>query len=116
MPGYDGTGPNGEGPLTGGMRGYCNTSDAPDNTIRRPVPRAGFQRIGRGFGGGGGRGRGNRHWFYATGLPRWARWQQTAPEAGVSEVSEVSLLRQETEIIAKTLDAISKRIEQMLKS
>jgi len=23
MPGYDGTGPRGEGPMTGGGRGYC---------------------------------------------------------------------------------------------
>jgi hypothetical protein len=24
MPGFDGTGPNGMGPMTGGSRGYCN--------------------------------------------------------------------------------------------
>lgn len=24
MPGFDGTGPNGTGPMTGGGRGYCN--------------------------------------------------------------------------------------------
>jgi hypothetical protein len=25
MPGYDGTGPRGQGPMTGGVRGYCAT-------------------------------------------------------------------------------------------
>lgn len=31
MPGFDGTGPRGEGPMTGGARGYCAI----------PAPRAG---------------------------------------------------------------------------
>ncbi len=56
MPGFDRTGPEGKGPLTGGGFGYCGT----------PNRRAGFYGVGRGgapWGGGrghcfgGGRGR-----------------------------------------------------------
>lgn len=53
MPGIDGTGPRGYGPLTGGRRGYC-------------------------AGGGGypgGSGRGWRNQFRAMGLPGWQRAQ-----------------------------------------
>lgn len=54
MPGFDGTGPRGQGPLTGGGRGYC-TGAAPGPWGRR----------------GGGRGWRNR--YYATGLTGWQR-------------------------------------------
>ena len=52
MPGFNGTGPRGEGPMTGGGRGYCNTSDG--------APRSGgFYGRGRdGMPWGCGRGRG----------------------------------------------------------
>lgn len=53
MPGKDGTGPWGYGPLTGGRRGYC----------------AG------GGGNPGGGGRGWRNQFHATGLSGWQRAQ-----------------------------------------
>ena len=52
MPGRDGTGPLGQGPLTGGRRGFC-AGGAP-------------------FPGRGG-GRGWRNQFYATGLTGWER-------------------------------------------
>ena len=52
MPGRDGTGPTGCGPMTGGRRGFCG--DAP------PSP-------------GRGAGRGRRNQFYATGLAGWRR-------------------------------------------
>jgi Family of unknown function (DUF5320) len=52
MPGRDGTGPLGLGPLTGGRRGYC---------------------AGAVQGTGRGHGRGWRNQFYATGLTGWQR-------------------------------------------
>ena len=55
MPGRDGTGPMGYGPLTGGRRGSC-AGAAP-------------------FAGRGG-GRGPRNQFYATGLTGWQRAAQ----------------------------------------
>lgn len=75
MPGFDGTGPRGEGPMTGGARGPCNpASRAVGGAYRAPYPGTarsfrgvpatsrprwglrGFR--GRGFRGGAGRGRG----------------------------------------------------------
>jgi len=65
MPGLDGTGPRGEGPRTGGGRGFCPpnaTSTSPTSQVRYgrglgPCGRGlarGF-RGGRGYGGGWGR-------------------------------------------------------------
>jgi len=84
MPGFDGTGPGGMGPMTGGARGWCNPYAAARPGYRvgpgpyagplRPVyphpagvspvygtgrPRWGLRRGGRGRGWGG-RGRGWR--------------------------------------------------------
>ena len=52
MPGFDGTGPSGRGPITGGSRGYCNHGGS------YGVERSGSE---RGVGFGYGRGRGYRH-------------------------------------------------------
>ncbi len=63
MPGFDGTGPRGMGPMTGGGRGFCN----PYGPSYGMMPRygAGFGwpvwgGRGGGFGRGMGRGRGIR--------------------------------------------------------
>jgi len=67
MPGLDGTGPAGMGPLTGGARGWCN----PYTPYRYPAYRAyplvfGLGRprwgLGRGIFGWGLRGRGRGFW------------------------------------------------------
>ncbi len=83
MPGFDGTGPLGYGPMTGGGRGYCVTYLGPYDSrawvgwgIGRR--RAFFGGGGRGWFGRGG-GRGWRNWYYATGLPGWARAQYAYP-------------------------------------
>ncbi len=52
MPGRDGTGPMGYGPMTEGRRGFCGDA--------APSP-------------GRGAGRGRRNQFYATGLTGWQR-------------------------------------------
>jgi len=57
MPGRDGTGPMGCGPMTGGRRGFCGDASV--------------------FPGRGG-GRGRRNQFYATGLTGWQRAQADA--------------------------------------
>ena len=66
MPGGDGTGPSGTGPMTGRAAGDCAGYPAPGFTNSV---------LGRGFGrrGGRGGGYGHRNWFYATGLPGWMR-------------------------------------------
>ena len=53
MPRLDGTGPNGEGPLTGGGFGYCNNADD-GRAVRRNTGlglRRGYK-LGRGNGRG----------------------------------------------------------------
>jgi Family of unknown function (DUF5320) len=59
MPGRDGTGPMGYGPMTGGRRGFCAGA----------YPSA-----------GPGGGRGWRNQFYATGLTGWQRAAQDIPQ------------------------------------
>jgi hypothetical protein len=70
MPGRDGTGPMGYGPMTGGRRGFC-----------------GEAAISQGRGGG----RGRRNQFDATGSTGWQRAVQadartTAPPSAAPDV------------------------------
>ena len=65
MPGGDGTGPQGMGPMTGRAAGYCSGNPAPG--YANPMPGMGLGRgrggFGRGGGWGGGWGRGGgRGW------------------------------------------------------
>ena len=58
MPRFDGTGPNGMGPMTGRGRGSCNPSQAgfgPNTASGFGNPGAGY---GRGLGAGRGQGQG----------------------------------------------------------
>ena len=73
MPGFDGTGPAGMGPMTGGGRGFCSS----------PRPGMAAPSFMRGFTGPG-RGRGRRNWFYATGLPGWQRAASGFPAFGAT--------------------------------
>lgn len=74
MPFGDETGPEGLGPMTGRAAGYCASNPAPGYANPNP----GFGVFGRGSGRGNwsgrGRRRGWRNWFYATGIPGWARF------------------------------------------
>lgn len=88
MPGRDRSGPLGYGPGTGWGMGGC-------------MP-------GRGVFCRGGFGRGWRHWFYATGLPRWMRWG-TPP----SREQEVEMLQNEADLLKEQLDAINKRLDEL---
>lgn len=78
MPGFDGTGPRGMGPMTGGGRGFCNPY-SPLYYGTWPSYGAGFGRplrggrggwFGRGMGRGIGFGRGMGYpYAYGAGLP-----------------------------------------------
>jgi len=95
MPGFDGTGPRGQGPMTGGARGYC------------AMPVGGYYRrgIGRGMGRGGGRGW--RNWYYATGLTGWQRAMAPADEAEMLK-NEAEALRGQLEDIQNRISALEK--------
>ncbi|ODS40261.1 MAG: hypothetical protein A7315_09130 [Candidatus Altiarchaeales archaeon WOR_SM1_79] len=63
MPGFDGTGPRGLGPLTGGGRGFCSPGVSPA-PVYAQTPMVGqapvYPGVIRGMGFGRGRGMGRR--------------------------------------------------------
>ena len=116
MPGFDGTGPMGAGPMTGGARGYCNPSGR-----YYGVPRFGGGRgfrggFGRGFGGARGYGRGfGRMGGYGPG------WGGYGPAYGapygnpypMNTADEMNMLRDEANAMKSELDAINRRIAEL---
>ncbi len=88
MPGRNGTGPMGRGPMTGGGFGNC----------------AG--RGGAGFGGG--MGRGMRRMLQGGG-----RFGFNAPDQGYGQDAENRALVRENEALRSELDAIKKRLDDM---
>ncbi len=108
MPGFDGTGPAGSGPMTGGGRGYC--CYAGSYNFGRP-------RLRQGTGFGYGRGRGYRHIFWETGLPHWARGGPDPRDqylgSAVSRKSEMAMLKGEAEALKENLDAMQVRIKDL---
>jgi hypothetical protein len=129
MPLGDGTGPAGMGPMTGRAAGFCAGYPVPG--YMNPVGGHGFWGRGGGFRGRGG-GRGRRHWFYATGMPGWARagygwpaWGAAGyPDApypapitpAMTTEQELAGLKQQAEYFKDALDEIGKRIEELEKS
>jgi len=101
MPGFDGTGPQGRGPMTGGARGYC-VSSRPFGTYYGG--RRGF--FGRGFGRGMGRGRGWRAW-----VPGWGG-AQSEP---LTRAQELEMLKSEQETLQAQLGEIQGQINALEK-
>lgn len=120
MPGGDRTGPMGMGGMTGRAAGYCAGFGTPG--YASPA-------FGRGFGMGGSRGRsfqgrgsggGGRGWrnmFFATGLPRWARFGgrvapffYQAPYQNPDPEVEKQALKNQAQILKEELDFIEKRL------
>jgi len=115
MPGGDGTGPAGMGPMTGRAAGFC--AGYSDPGYANPVGGRGFFGFGRGrgfWGRGGGRGWRNR--FYATGVPGWAEagYQAGFPASPTAE-QEQQVLKQQSEYLQQSINDINKRIEELEK-
>ena len=119
MPGFDGTGPRGEGPMTGGARGYCNPGYAGYGTAygrgygRGRGFRAGF---GPGFGRGRGYGRGpgwRGTYFPVGGFYGPAYSAPYGDPYDMKPEDEVNMLKDEAAAIKNELDAINKRIEEL---
>ena len=110
MPRGDGTGPMGQGPMTGRGAGYCAGFGMPGYVN----PRFGCG-MGRGMGRGGGRG--FRHRFLATGLPRWARpgWgmDASADPQPMTDPDELEMLKAQSEQMQQNLRQIQQRIDQL---
>jgi len=118
MPFGDGTGPAGMGPMTGRALGYCAGFGTPG------YMNPGF---GRGWWGRGGD-RGRRHWYWATGLPGWARaggWpmapgyqgpyaQGVAPYGPVVDAEqERQMLQAQAQNMQQALEQINKRLSEL---
>lgn len=108
MPGGDRS-PYGEGPMMGRGAGYCAGYSMPG--FANTAGRFGALGFGRGFVG---RGRGFRHWFYATGLPRWMRcgFNSSAPNQ-YSQDDEKAFLKQQVEYLTNTIENINKRLSEL---
>jgi hypothetical protein len=104
MPAGDGTGPMGDGPMTGRQMGYCGESGAP-GFMR--TPEQGGQGMGSGRGRRGGR-RGWRHRFHATGLPWWARGQ-----GGASHPAPTAAAEQQPETLKAQVDHLERSLQEM---
>jgi len=121
MPGGDGTGPGGFGPMTGRAAGFCAGYPVPG--YMNAIGGRGYW--GRGRGGGWGR----RNWFYATGLPGWQRAGYGFPAYGgavtpyayggvpfaptIAPQQELDSLKGQAEYLEDSLDGIKKRIEEL---
>ena len=121
MPGGDGRGPRGQGPMSGRAAGYCAGYAVP-----------GYVNTGGGIGFGGrgrGGGWGRRNWFNETGLTGWQRAAQgvpafgrgpinvgpygVPPQAPITRAQELDALKGQAEQFRDALDGIKQRIEEL---
>ena len=84
MPGFDGTGPGGMGPMTGGGRGYCNSGSA---------------WTGYGY---------PRRFGYA--YPRYGRFGAWPAVAPVARDEELQILKRQAANLKRELEGIDERI------
>lgn len=123
MPGGNGTGPAGAGPMTGRGAGFCAGYVVPG--YANPVGGRGCGGYGIGYGRGGGRGRGGwgrGNWIHATG----AGWQGAAQGfaapnsdsyaagyAAPTREQQADILRQQSQHLEGQLDGIKKRLKDL---
>ncbi len=102
MPGFDRTGPEGAGPMTGGGWGWCGRRTGrmwPEGGSGLGLGR-GFR---RGFGGGfGRRGAGRRYWF---------DYPVAAGPERISVDEELSALKRHLEAINARVEALTRKPE-----
>ncbi|MBN2583782.1 MAG: DUF5320 domain-containing protein [Planctomycetes bacterium] len=124
MPGYDGTGPMGMGPRTGGGFGFCppGVGVAPAAGYVRGLGRGGLPwGGGRGFGGGRGWGRGmgrgmGRGWWGRSFGYAAAPYAAPPVAAGVPAETELQWLRDQAEGMRQGLEEIGRRIAELEKA
>jgi len=123
MPGRDGTGPSGLGPMTGGGFGFCAGYVNPNNS--RMTSSQGIFRRGRGGA------RGYKNFYNATGLPGYARYSMGLPawgnagyssyagnpfpEQDIDPKQETEFLKNQSEFLSQQLSNIQERLSQLEK-
>ncbi len=100
MPGGDGTGPMGMGPMTGRGAGFCSGFSTPGYTNFGG-------RFGMGFGFGRGRGFGRR--FFISGLPGWNRYGY----ASYSRDDEKNFLKGQAEFLENQLEQVQQQLNAL---
>ncbi len=112
MPGLNRTGPMGNGPMTGGGRGLCNSTNQAGT-----VPA-----YGGGYGAGFGRGMGFSRGFRANRGGMGRRWEgmenslQNQPVYNITASDELNALKSEATSIKSTLENINKKITELEKT
>ena len=120
MPGFDGTGPAGMGPRTGGGRGFCPPG-AGQYYGYGTWPLRGAGRGGIPWGGGRGRawggGRGRR-WYGLAGYNFYAAPPYGAyePYAEPSIDQEMEFLRNQSSFLEQELEQIRRRLDELSSS
>jgi len=120
MPGGDGTGPAGLGPMTGRGAGYCAGSNVPG--YANPLPRMGMG-FGRGRGGGRGLGFGWRRMAFAQAAPTdrivpvypAQPIQQTKEQEKQYLENETKAIEEEQNALKQELEGIKKRLDELKK-
>lgn len=107
MPGRDGTGPMGKGPMGG--RGFGNCAGRGATAGVQATPGQGF---GRGFGQGGG-GRGMGRMFQAGATQGGRRFGFDASNRDSDFTMENQALKRQNEALQSELDVIKKRLDAM---
>jgi len=140
MPGGDGTGPAGMGPMTGRAAGYC--VGYPVSGYMNPIPGGSWGGFGYGRGGGRGRGwgrgygwgrgfgwRGGSHsgygypWYgysgYSYGYPSYGAPYYGNPYSGYPYISEVTsqqeseMLKEQAKAMQEDISSINERIKEL---
>ncbi len=122
MPRGDGTGPAGQGPMTGRAAGYCAGNSAPG--YANPLPRMGMGLgRGRGFGRGLGVGRGfgwRRMAFAQVApvdnvVPVYPAQQPTKEQEKQYLENEVKAIEVEENSLKQELETVKKRLNELKK-
>jgi len=117
MPGGDGTGPMGLGPMTGRAAGYCAGYSVPGYMN----PAGGLGRGRALWGRGAGRGLGRWRTFWAAGAGAWPGYAggwtpalgATAPWTAPSREDEMQMLKDQAGRLEDALQNIRKRIDDL---
>ena len=107
MPAGDGSGPRGEGPLTGRAMGRCSGYPA-GGYASAPGRGSGYGFSARRSGGG----RGIRNRYYETGRRMYPQYDRPAIN---QEYTETESLKTQVQFVADTIEQIAIRVNQLLK-